>query len=55
MLDTSCDPDTERLLREYVIAQGGAQKIDRLRTRILGSRIYVDVDIAADGSLSLRE
>ncbi len=55
MLDTSCDPDTERQLREYVIAQEGVQNIDRLRTRTFGSRIYVDVDIAADGTLSLHE
>lgn len=55
MLDTSCDPDTEQELRDFVIAQQGVRGIDQLRTRTFGSRIYVDVDIAADGALSLRE
>lgn len=55
MVDTSCDPDTEQKLRDFVIAQKGVQGIDQLRTRTFGSRIYVDVDIAADGTLSLHE
>lgn len=55
MLDTSCDPGTEQELRDFVIAQKGVRGIDQLRTRTFGSRIYVDVDIAADGGLSLRE
>ncbi len=55
MVDTSCDPDTEQELRDFVIAQKGVWGIDQLRTRTFGSRIYVDVDIAADGSLSLCE
>lgn len=55
MLDTSCDPDTERELRDFVAAQEGVRGIDQMRTRTFGSRIYVDVDIAADGALSLQE
>ena len=55
MLDTACDPSLEKELREFVLIQSGVQGIDLLRTRTFGSRIYVDVDIRADGSMSLRE
>ncbi len=55
MVDTACDPETEKELRAFVLAQNGVLGIDLLRTRTFGSRIYVDVDITADGSLQLRE
>lgn len=55
MVDTACDPQLEGELREFVAAQPGVEGIDLLRTRTFGSRIYVDVDIAADGDLTLRE
>ena len=55
MLDTACDPALEKELREFVLIQNGVQGIDLLRTRTFGSRIYVDVDIRADGTMSLRE
>lgn len=55
MVDTACDPKLEEELREFVAAQPGVEGIDLLRTRTFGSRIYVDVDIVADGNLTLRE
>ncbi len=55
MLDTACDPELEDALREFVLEQEGVQGVDLLRTRTFGSRIYVDVDITADGSMTLRE
>lgn len=55
MVDTACDPGTEKELRAFVLAQDGVLGVDLLRTRTFGSRIYVDVDITADGSLQLRE
>lgn len=55
MVDTACDPETEKELRAFVLAQKGVLGVDLLRTRTFGSRIYVDVDITADGSLQLRE
>lgn len=55
MVDRACDPELEKELREFVLVQKGVQGIDLLRTRTFGSRIYVDVDIIADGSMPLRE
>lgn len=55
MIDTACDPQLEKELHDFVLGQEGVQGVDELRTRTFGNRIYVDVDIAADGSLSLRE
>ena len=55
MVDKACDPELEQELREFVLKQDGVQGVDLLRTRTFGSRIYVDVDITADGALTLRE
>ncbi len=55
MVDTACDPELEQELREFVLVQQGVEGIDELRTRTFGSRIYVDVDIIADGGITLRE
>ncbi len=55
MLDTACDPALEQELREFVLSRDGVQGVDLLRTRTFGSRIYVDVDITADGNMTLRE
>ena len=55
MVDKACDEDTERRLTELVMAQQGVKGIDSLRTRTFGSRVYVDVEILADGNLSLYE
>ena len=55
MVDTACDPQVEKELEEFVMKQDGVLGIDLLRTRTFGSRIYVDVDIIADGDMTLRE
>lgn len=55
MVDTACDPKLEEELRRFVLEQSGVEGIDVLRTRTFGSRIYVDVDIVADGDLTLRD
>ena len=55
MVDKACDAETEERLRKLVSAQEGVKGVDSLRTRTFGSRIYVDVEILADGNLSLYE
>lgn len=42
-------------MRGAVLAQEGVLGIDRLQTRLFGDRIYVELDIAADGNASLAE
>ena len=55
MLDTSCGTAYEQRLRDYIEKQDGVEKIDLLRTRQFGSRIYADLEIAVNPDLSLRE
>ena len=53
MVDRACDAETEQRLAALVLEQPGVLGIDRLQTREFGSRIYVDLEIRADGHLSL--
>lgn len=53
MTDTACDETTQEKMRGVVAAQPGVLGVDALRTRLFGDRVYVDVEIAADGAASL--
>ena len=53
MVDYSCSEDTEKAFRETALAQPGVLGVELLRTRMFGNRIYVDLEIAADPSLTL--
>ena len=55
MVDHSCDEETETRLRDCVEKNKNVLGIDLLQTRIFGNKIYVDVEIAVDGALSLKE
>lgn len=55
MVDKSCDKETVEAIRKVVLEQEGVIGIDLLQTRMFGSKIYVDVEISADGSKSLTE
>lgn len=53
--DTACDSEFEKQLNDFILKQKDVKKIDLLHTRIFGNRVYVDVEIALDGNLSLTE
>ncbi len=53
MVDKSCDDETEREMAEIIKLQDGVVSLDILMTRMFGSKIYVDVEISADGNISL--
>ena len=55
MVDHSCDEEMETQLRNCVMRNPNVHKIDVLRTRIFGNKIYVDVGIALDGSITLQD
>jgi cation diffusion facilitator family transporter len=55
MVDKSCDEETLAALRALVAAQGGVISVDDIRTRIFGSRMFVDIEIAADKDLVLSQ
>lgn len=53
MVDKSCDEKTIQKMREVIASQAGVENIDLLQTRLFGAKIYVDIEIAADKTLSL--
>ncbi len=55
MVDRSCDKTTEESIRKTVLDVEGVRRVDLLHTRLFGSRIYVDLEIAADGSQTLEQ
>ncbi len=55
MIDKSCDVQTEEELRECAMGISGVLQVDLLRTRMFGNKIYVEMEIGADGRLSLGE
>jgi cation diffusion facilitator family transporter len=55
MVDHSCDAATEAAIRAAAAAVAGVQRVDVLRTRLFGDKIYVDMEIAVDGEMKLVE
>lgn len=55
MVDKACDEATEDEIRDCTLSQNGVMGIDLLRTRVFGNKIYVDLEICADGSRTLNE
>ena len=55
MVDKSCDEETEEKIRTLIRAQEGVIRVDLLRTRLFGAMMYVDVEIACDGTKPLSE
>ena len=53
LTDKSCDDETVEKMEEIVMKQEGVLAVDDIKTRIFGAKIYTDVEIAADGNLSL--
>ena len=59
MLDSSCDEEFENSIITYVEEfskrEGQEIGIDMLKTRKFGERIYVDIEINADGNMTLNQ
>lgn len=55
MVDRSCSEETEQLLRQCIMKNKNVTGIDLLYTRVFGNKIYVDAEISADPSFTLRE
>lgn len=55
MVDKACDTKTEAEIRHVVLSEEGVLGIDRLMTRLFGAKMYVDMEIAADGNKTLYE
>lgn len=55
MVDHSCDEETVSRMKKVILTISGVDDIDDIRTRLFGSKIYVDIEIAADGNLPLKD
>jgi cation diffusion facilitator family transporter len=53
MVDRSCSEEMEGELLRCALGQKGVVGVDMIQTRVFGSRIYVDIEISADGDLTL--
>lgn len=55
LVDKSCDEETVNKIKKVILNEKGVLGIDDLKTRIFGSKVYVDVEISADGNKTLKE
>lgn len=55
MLDTSCGKEYESRLSAFITNQPDIVRLDSLRTRMFGSKVYVDLEIAMTGTKTLQE
>ncbi len=53
MVDHGCDPATTLKMSDLISHIDGVAHIDKLQTRMFGSRIFVDVEVSADDNLTL--
>lgn len=55
MVDKACEEETEKRMEECALSVSGVERVDVLHTRVFGNKIYVDMEIAADGDKPLKE
>ena len=55
MVDPSCVANTVDSRRREILKGPGVRRVDLLRTRLFGSKMYVDIEIAAAGEISLND
>ena len=53
MVDRSCSDEMERELLRCAMEQEGVLGVDMIQTRVFGNKIYVDIEICANGTLTL--
>ena len=53
MVDHSSSDEVEEDIRSRALSNNGVERIDLLRTREFGNRIYIELEISVDGSLPL--
>lgn len=55
LIDSSCSEEEIEKIKQIIFEVEGVERIDKLMTRRFGSKIYVDLEIAQKGSLTLYE
>ncbi|WP_330640693.1 cation diffusion facilitator family transporter [Anaerovorax odorimutans] len=55
MVDKACDAETVDRMIFLALSNPKVKRVDEMRTRMFGARSYVDIEIAVDENLSLKE
>ncbi|MBR6044306.1 MAG: cation transporter [Ruminococcus sp.] len=55
MVDRSCPEETVEDMKQTILKTEGVLAVDELKTRLFGSRIYVEAEIRMDHSITLAE
>lgn len=55
MVDRACDDDTSESIRMAALQSEGVKRIDGLKTRLFGPKMYVEIQIAVDKEMKLEE
>lgn len=55
MTDKACDDQTIQDIRQVILADQSVEGIDQLKTRLFGSKIYVDVEIRVESSITIAD
>ncbi len=55
MVDHSASAELTEQINRLIESQNGVEYVDDIKTRLFAAKLYVDVEIAADGSLTLTE
>ena len=55
LVDKSCDKETIEKMKQLISNQDGVLRVDEVRTRLFGNKIYVDVEFSADGNQTLNQ
>lgn len=53
MVDRACDIETIDSYKKIIKRVNGVKRIDLIKSRLFGNKIYLDVEISVDGSLKL--
>lgn len=53
LVDHSCDAQTIKKIKQIAEGTEGVVRVDLIKTRLFGSKIYVDIEIAEDGAKTL--
>ena len=55
LLDHACSEEDVKTIKNLILSHENVLSIDDLKTRLFGSKMYVDVEIGGDSNLSLIE
>lgn len=55
MVDKSCSTEFIEEIKQLVLKIDGVEDIDSIKTRLFGNKCYIDIEVSADETLSLKE